>query len=228
MNEQAGSIFTDMFGLRDPELISKLKAQAETIKLKKNVRFYHEGEVPYHAAFLISGIVRGYLVDANGREITDCFCYRPGDPVVPGVPLGAPAGLNVETLAVTELLCIPMQTVGELMHQYEELWVVYGRLLVRAYNEHLSSKNMLYKHSARERYQWFLDNYPGIVGRVSNKHVASFLDMNPVTLSRLRRVMREERREQGHADQEAVSEDPHPRGGGYTVLSTEGGTAHVE
>lgn len=217
MNEQAGSIFTDMFGLRDPGLISKLKEQAETLKLKKNVRFYHEGEVPRHAAFLISGIVRGYLVDANGREITDCFCYRTGDPVVPSVPLEAPAMLNVETLAVTELLCIPMQTVGELMHQYEELWVVYGRLLVQAYNEHLSSKNMLYKHSARERYQWFLENYPGIVGRVSNKHVASFLDMNPVTLSRLRRVMREERREQGLSDHEAAPEDT-PPGRGVHIL----------
>ena len=55
------------------------------------------------------------------------------------------------------------------------------------------------------------------MGRVSNKHVASFLDMNPVTLSRLRRVMREERREQGLSDHEAAPEDTPPGRGVYIL-----------
>lgn len=193
MSVQTDRLYTDVFGLTDQKLICKIKERAEYIKLKKNVRFFHEGEVPRQVAFLMSGIVRGYTVDANGRDVTDCFCYQFGDPVIPGVPLGDPAKLNVETVAASELLYIPMEDVIALMGQYRELWGTYNRLLVRAYNEHLELKSMLYKCEARERYQWFLDRHPHIVGKVSNKHVASFLDMNPVTLSRLRRTLREER-----------------------------------
>lgn len=45
--------------------------------------------------------------------------------------------------------------------------------------------------SASERYRWFLSNYPGLIDRVPHRHIASFLNMTPVTLSRLRRAERE-------------------------------------
>ena len=41
------------------------------------------------------------------------------------------------------------------------------------------------------RYQWFLKKYPGLIDEVSNKHIASFLGMTPVTLSRLRQKLKE-------------------------------------
>ena len=33
----------------------------------------------------------------------------------------------------------------------------------------------------------FKKKYPGVIDQISHKYVASFLDMNPVTLSRLRK-----------------------------------------
>lgn len=49
----------------------------------------------------------------------------------------------------------------------------------------------MYQHAAMERYQWFLQAYPGLCYQVSGKQIASFLGMTQVTLSRLRRAMRE-------------------------------------
>lgn len=46
-------------------------------------------------------------------------------------------------------------------------------------------------------YRRFLKEYPGLIDAVSNKHVASFLGMTPVPLSRLRRKLREEPAEEG-------------------------------
>ena len=54
-------------------------------------------------------------------------------------------------------------------------------------------KTMLHKCSAQERYQWFLKNYPGLIDQVTNKYIASFLRMSPVTLSRLKTGLEKER-----------------------------------
>lgn len=53
------------------------------------------------------------------------------------------------------------------------------------------TNGMLCHTTAMERYRWFLDEYPGLIDRAPHRHIASFLNVTPVTLSRLRR---EERR----------------------------------
>lgn len=37
-----------------------------------------------------------------------------------------------------------------------------------------------------------LKNYPGLIERVNHRYIASFLGMTPVSLSRIRRIVREE------------------------------------
>jgi hypothetical protein len=51
-----------------------------------------------------------------------------------------------------------------------------------------------------ERYQCFLKYYPDLINIVNNKHIASFLGMTPVTLSRLRHQLRQAERERGEND----------------------------
>ena len=41
--------------------------------------------------------------------------------------------------------------------------------------------------TAKERYDDFLKNYPNVLQRVPLGHLASYLDMNQVTLSRVRK-----------------------------------------
>lgn len=45
---------------------------------------------------------------------------------------------------------------------------------------------MLRKHTAEQRWHYFLDKYANLVQRVPLKYIASFLGMNTETLSRVR------------------------------------------
>ena len=43
-----------------------------------------------------------------------------------------------------------------------------------------------------ERYQWFRQAYPGLSEKISNRYIASFLNMTPVTLSRLKQELKKQ------------------------------------
>ena len=66
---------------------------------------------------------------------------------------------------------------------------------------------MIGQESAMVRYHWFMKTYPGLVDHVRDKYVASFLGMTPVTLSRLRRKLREGG-DEGEQGDDAPSETP--------------------
>ena len=69
---------------------------------------------------------------------------------------------------------------------------LYNRMLGAALDVQWKLKRVLSSCTAVQRYQWFLEEYSGLIDRVSNKYIASFLGMTPVTLSRLRRALRED------------------------------------
>ena len=75
---------------------------------------------------------------------------------------------------------------------YNSMLTPQGRIQLEALKKQWEIKSAMYQYDAKERYLWFLDYYPGVIERISNKYVAAFLGISPVTLSRLRRSIREE------------------------------------
>ena len=162
--------------------------------LKKGEVVIRAGEIKDMICFLENGILRGYFLDVNGKEVTDCFGFRCGTPAMAfcQLELGVPSPLTIEMLEAGSFFCAPISAVLELREQYSEIVELYNRFLISALNEHWKLKQVLVQYSAIQRYQWFMKEYPGLIDRVSNKHIASFLGMTPVTLSRLRRVIKGE------------------------------------
>ena len=113
------------------------------------------------------------------------------------IKFGEPSFVSIEALTDCELLAIPVFDLMELVNDSPQLLRVYNGLLTNSLRYHWSMKALMYQYTAMERYQWFLKYYPGLIERVSGKHVASLLGMTSVTLSRLKRVIREERAQKG-------------------------------
>lgn len=184
--------------ISDITAMQRLAQAAQIVSIKKNCMLVEPGEIQEQIPILLSGVCRGFLLDADGRDITDCFVYRPGEVVMGCNPLGTPSQINLETIADCEVLFLPLSIVLPLMDSCPELMSIYNRYLVEALERHWEEKILMHRCSAMQRYQWFLKNYPGLIDTVSNKHIASFLGMTPVTLSRLRRQLRDDTRtEQG-------------------------------
>ena len=184
-------IYHHLFGLSDQSLIQRLTEWGELRNVKKGHLLYREGEVPTKLTFLVQGLLRGYFLDAGGRDITDCFAFEPGSPATACIALGVPATLNIEALTDSLVLELPMSLVLEMLEEYPQLYRLYSCFLLDALKRHWEVKAAMYQYDAMDRYQWFLRAYPDLHRHVSGKHVASFLGMTQVTLSRLRRTLRE-------------------------------------
>lgn len=192
----AQEFYTDVFGVTDQELLEELVSRTRKTHLRKGECIVRIGEVQKDVYFLVSGVARGYFLDDNGTEITDCFGFRCGTAAVSfgRMELNAPSPMTIEVLEEGDYFCIPVEDVLELQTQYTQVLELYNRLLVVSMEQHLDLQHVLHSCSAIQRYQWFLKEYPGLIHRINDKHVASFLGMTPVTLSRLRRTLREDKK----------------------------------
>ena len=186
MNIDFDGFFEKILGISDPQLAGKLASVAELRRLGKKEILVQEGQPASCIFFIRSGIFRGYFLDVNGRDITDCFGFRYGEPAMAMFDIEAPASVTVESLTDSEVICIPVEEVLKMMAENVFLVQVYNRMLIESLQKHWEIKTVLHKQTAKERYQWFLKAYPGLIDRVTHRYIASFLEMSPVTLSRLR------------------------------------------
>ena len=182
--------------MKDKNLIQELVTATEIRHLKTGEFVVRIGEVQNDVYFLETGIARGYFLDVNGKDVTDCFGFRCGTAAVSfgQLELNVSSPITIEMLEDGRFFCVPISVVIRLQKHYEEAMMLYNQLLIAVMKAHWELKRVLNSCTAVQRYQWFLDEYPGLIDRVGNKYIASFLGMTPVTLSRLRKALREEQK----------------------------------
>lgn len=181
-------------GLEHVPQYNRYQKMAVQRTLRKGEQFYREDEKSNFIYFLLSGVLRGYTIEPDGKDITDCFLFRYGQAHIGFLDAGQGNFLTERAEAVTDtsLMCFDVRALSEEIYNSLELSRVYSAKLMESYIEHWVHKNVRFRYAAMERYQWFLSAYPGLIEIVPHKHIASFLGMTPVTLSRLRRVLKEE------------------------------------
>ena len=180
----------EILHLEDTELAACFAGASRLFSCKKGQLVAKSANSCDWTPFLVSGVIRGYLTDEKGRDVTDCFLYRPGEAVLSLSILTDPFPINCEAVTDCVLLSIPTQLLAEQFQQSAKLQQLYSQYLLDKLKLERELKLQLGISSAMERYQWFLRRYPELADVVSIKHIASFLCMSPVSLSRLRGQLR--------------------------------------
>lgn len=183
-------LFRDCYQLHESETLQRLCELAKVRHLKKGEIFLHSGEVQTTIALQTSGVVRGYYTALDGTEHTDCFSCRRGNAAMPPCSLTEPSPITLMAVTPTELVTLPIPETMDMIPHSEELFQLYSRLLTESLRLHNNIKNTLCNFTAKEKYEWFLQEYPGLIFDVNNRYIASFLNMTPETLSRLRAATR--------------------------------------
>lgn len=160
----------------------------EPVRYPKNRIIEEEGKVPKYLYFVVSGFVRLFHYNDNGDEITTHINCPPGFITSYFNFINqTKTNENVECITECELLRITKANLDELT-QNSTAFKDYSILVFQeslAYNENRSRE--LATLTAEQRYQKLIQNYPHILHNVPLQYIASFLGMNPKTLSRIRK-----------------------------------------
>lgn len=189
--------FKNILSINDEWLVDQLMDITTSIHVKKGEFLIREGEKQKDFIFLVHGIFRGYYLDSNGKEITECIGFESGTPGMSVAINNEVSPISIEALVPCEFIKIQGDTVMALIERNISLLKIYNDILQTAMKVHWELKIMVSQHTVLERYQWFLEKYPGLIDQISNKVIASYLGMTPVTLSRIRRTVRENPENEG-------------------------------
>jgi len=171
--------------LEEQDLIKKYLTPK---KLRKKQYLLQEGDVCKFIAFVEKGALRQYSLDENGNEriiqfalegwtISDLYSFLTGEA----------ATYHIDALEDSELVLISKAAHEELLQKVAK-YETYTRLKITgAYIAMQKRLTSIISSPLEERYSSFIALYPDIVQRVPQHMIASYMGLQPETLSRIRR-----------------------------------------
>ena len=161
--------------------------------LPKGAHLFDIGDKVTEFYFLVEGLARYYYISENGKEFNKSFAEKPGHLLssISSVSMKEEVSpFCVETLSEFTVLYISYEdfrALGARHREWNDLMLrIYERLIVK--KERREADFLLL--SAKERYLKFLSDYSMIESAVANYHIASYLGITEVALSRIRKEMK--------------------------------------
>jgi len=155
--------------------------------VRKNDILLHEGNICKEFYYIHTGCIRTYFVDKNGQEKTRYVMldYHIGTALTSFISQKSSIEF-IEALDNTELLTINHSDFYRLNKEMCSWKNFYQKILEMAYSFQNRKIEQLVTLTAKQRYDILLKENPVLIQRLSNRVLASYLDIREETLSRLK------------------------------------------
>ena len=161
-----------------------------TVPLPKGAFLFREGMICRELAFVQQGLLRAFSLREDGSELTSCFAMEYDfacdyNSLIHSVP----AYKSIQAVEACQLMVITHHHLQQLQDRYPA-WQHMGKILAdREFIEKERWANRLRLDNVAERYQYILEEQPGLINRVPVHQLASYLGMTTRTLSRVRKAL---------------------------------------
>lgn len=185
------AFYRDTLGVQGDDVLDLYTKNTSYVYRNKGEVFIHPGEPVTMVRFVISGVSRSYVLGPEGEDNVICFGFRYGQPLLGASSLSAKTILFQEAVTDMELLEIPAFIVQQGIRMEFANAAVYERLFSEDYDRQTQVQIALSTLNGEDRYRWFCKDYADIVDVVPQNYIASFLGLQPQSLSRIKRQMKE-------------------------------------
>lgn len=186
MHSDLLKIFEQIVKLEQSEL-ELIKSGFKPMSLSKGEYFLESGNINKYVAFLSKGLVR-YFVFKDDKEATFEFT-KEGEFIADYQSFNnkTASKQNIQAIEDCEILVIDYPSVQHIFNTTKN-----GNLIGRIIIEHrfdvmVNQLLAIYMQSHEERYKNFVENYSGITQRIPQYLIASYVGVQPQSLSRIRR-----------------------------------------
>jgi CRP-like cAMP-binding protein len=180
------------FGMTDQSERNKVRDFCAPRIFAKEEVLHRAGEIAESVFFICSGLVRFFYITEDGKEHNKSFSRE--NQFAGALQYSAqpqPVRFYIQALEPTHTLAISLQGLNTLFLQSLP-WANLGRLYMETLAVRKADREAEFLlDSAEERYKAFLKHAPELAGRLPLYHIASFLGITDVALSRIRRRARQ-------------------------------------
>lgn len=148
------------------------------------------GEITKHEYYVTKGCLKVYSLDRNGVQYVSMFAiedFWTGD--MASFMLQQPSTYYIKALEDTEFLMISKSNFERLFKEIPKFERFYRNLYQRSLVSYVRRTNEGISLTAEERYEIFLNKYPHIANRITQKDLAAYLGITPEFLSMIRSKM---------------------------------------
>lgn len=163
---------------------------AEVRTYDKKVRLIDQGETEEYFNFIVKGLARKFFYKGDEEIITQLA--KEGELISSSVSFlsGEKSLYVVETIEPTTFLSFSRSNI-EKLYSKDVKWQRLGRLIITdlfLQKENWDLERILY--TTQERFVRFLSTNSNLFQRVPQKYLASYLNIQPETFSRLKHLLR--------------------------------------
>lgn len=168
------------------ETIVSLDAIIKQKNYGKGELLVRVGQVPENFYFVSKGLARVYYV-RKGLDVTDYFAIdNQFIGALPGLFSHQPSHKAIETLEESEVEYFSYAAFDKLCERHHDLERAARKMSIVGMMEGQKRIESIRFFTAKERYEELERLYPGITNRAPLKHIASYLGVTQVSISRIR------------------------------------------
>lgn len=183
---KAQDILKESFPFLQPNEIEQFLNICELIKVKNKTLLIKGGDLNAKSFFILEGLIRGYFTNEKGVEKN--IFLRPertltGDPN--SLFHNLPAKYTFEAVGECTLLEINLKDLRTLIETFPKFSRIYISSLQEVVSTLIFRVESLIDKMPEKRYEQLIETHPQFFQKAYNKHIANYLGITSVSLSRI-------------------------------------------
>jgi len=165
-----------------------IASEIQVDEYKEGSILLRQGDIPTKCYFILKGCIRQYAVDASGREVTSNF-YTEEQAVVIYNEHSESKSSNYMLTCLEDCVLVVgnLATINDTYNKYPQLESMTNRMTVEIFGSVQEDFANFIASSPEERFKSLLHKRPGLIDRVPQHQLASYLGVTPESLSRIKK-----------------------------------------
>lgn len=158
-----------------------------TLQVPKHGILVHQGDICGYMYFIQKGAIMAYSTHNRKKITTYISVENEFVSSITGLHGAVPAMETMEAVEDTTMLAMHNDAMQELFETHFDFNYIFRIMVEKYYRDAQERSHIIRIGNATERYAHFIHNKPGYIERLPADSIASFLDIKPATLLRIKK-----------------------------------------